>query len=317
MDRIDSYLEELAEAQHGAITRAAARNAGLSARRLHHRIERGSWCPDGPRVLHHKGAPRSKHYLVMRAVLDAGAGAVLSHTSAASWWGLPGYDLRHLHVTRPRGITSSPTAFARLHEVKMLRPQDVTVLDGIPIVRPERAVLELCASVHPERAERAVDAAWSRGLLSGRSCRLFLEAMAASGRNGIVLLRQLLETRPDDYIPPASNLEGRVKDILAGAVLGEWRRQMDTGGETWSGRVDFRHALLPAIIEVQSERYHKALTYEADDQRRVEQLKADGFAVAEVWDTDVWLHKHVVIAAAHTVVAEARALLASDRYSPL
>jgi very-short-patch-repair endonuclease len=137
---------------------------------------------------------------------------------------------------------------------------------------------------------------------------LFLEAMAASGRNGIVLFRQLLEKRPDDYVPPASNLEGRVKDILAGARLGEWRRQVDTGGETWTGRVDFRHAVLPAIIEVQSERYHKALTNEADDERRIKQLKADGFAVAEVWDTEVWLHKHVVIAAAREVLEEARAI---------
>jgi very-short-patch-repair endonuclease len=259
-------------------------------------------------VLHHKGAPRSKHYFVMRAVLDAGPGAVLSYTPAVAWWGLPGYDLRHLHTTRPRGITSSPAAFAQLHEVKMLRPQDVTVLDGIPIVRPERAILELCASVHPERAARALDAAWSRRLLSGRSCRVFLDAMAASGRNGIVVLRQLLETRGDDYVPPASNLEGRARDILAGAGLGEWRRQVDTGGETWTGRVDFRHAVLPAIIEVQSERYHKALTDTADDERRLKQLKADGFAVAEVWDTEVWLHKEVVLAKARAAIAEARAI---------
>ena len=121
-----------------------------------------------------------------------------------------------------------------------------------------------------------------------------------------MLLRQLLEKRPDDYVPPASNLEGRVKDILACAGLGEWRRQVDSGGETWTGRVDFRHATLPAIIEVQSERYHRALTDELDDQRRRKQLEVDGFAVAEVWDTDVWLHRQTVVAAARQLVADAR-----------
>lgn len=303
----DAFLQDLSERQHGAITRAAPREAGLSKDAQKHRVRRGEWVPDGPRVLRRTGAPRSESYRVMRAVLDAGAGAVLSHRSAAAWWGLPGYDLRTLHVTRPRGMTSSGSAFAQLHEVKALRAVDVAVLDGVPVVRPERVILELCGSVHPERAERALDAAWSRGLLSGRSCRAFLEAMAASGRNGIVLLRQLLDERPDDYVPPASNLEGRVKDILGGAALGEWRRQVDSGGETWTGRVDFRHAVLPAIIEVQSERYHAALTDRADDGRRRKQLEADGFFVAEVWDTDVWRHRAVVIAAARQVVAAASA----------
>jgi very-short-patch-repair endonuclease len=260
-------------------------------------------------VLRRSGVPRTKHYLVMRAVLDAGPGSVLSDSPAGAWWGLPGFDLRKLYVTRPRGITSYKPIFAELHEVLCLRAADVTILDGIPVVRPERLMLDLCATVHPKRAERALDAAWSRNLLSGRSCREFLEALAASGRNGIVLLRQLLETRPDDWVPPASNLEGRVKDILLSAGLGEWRRQVDTGGDTWTGRVDFRHAVLPAIIEVQSERYHKALTDTADDERRIKQLEADGFAVAEVWDTDVWYHRADVVATARKAVADARRLV--------
>jgi very-short-patch-repair endonuclease len=305
MDDVDRFLYDLAELQHGALARRSMYEVGLSRASRRNWVDGGGWEPDGPRVLHRKGAPKSKHYLVMRAVLDAGPGAALSHAAAAAWWGLPGYDLRVLHVTRPRGITSSPLAFGRLHEVKALRAVDVTVLEGIPVVRPERTILELCGSVHPGRAERALDAAWSKSLLSGRSCRAFLEAMAASGRNGIVLLRQLLEDRPDDYVPPASNLEGRVKDILAGAGLGEWRRQVDTGGATWTGRVDFRHAVLPAILEVQSERYHAALTHRADDARRRTQLEVDGFFVAEVWDTDVWYHRADVVTVARKVVRDA------------
>jgi hypothetical protein len=305
MDDIDAFLLDLAERQHGAITRAAARNAGLSYHALRHGIRRGEWEPDGPRVLHRAGAPRGKHYLVMRAVLDAGPGSALSGPPAAAWWGLPAFDLRRLVVTRPRGVTSYKATFAQLHEVLMLRAADVTVLEGIPIVRPERLILDLCASVHPQRAERALDAAWSRGLLSGRSCRMFLEALAASGRNGIVLLRQLLETRPDDYTPPASNLEGRVKDILAGAGLGAWRRQVDTGGESWTGRVDFRHERLPVIVEVQSERYHSALTDRADDERRRQKLEAEGFVVVEIWDTLVWFHRPDVVAVVRAAVRTA------------
>ena len=190
--------------------------------------------------------------------------------SAAAWWGLPGYDLRALHVTRPRGITSSPTDLrADSTRSRRSEPQDVTVLDGVPD-RPARADdPSSCArSVHPQRAERALDAAWSRGLLSGRSCRAFLEALAASGRNGIVArCDSCSKHRPDDYVPPASNLEGRVKDILAGAGLGEWRRQVDTGGETMDrpSRLPSRN---PAGDRRGPERAlsHSALTDTADDR---------------------------------------------------
>lgn len=127
MDDMDAHLLELAERQHGAMTRQAARESGLTYHALRHAISRGDWQPDGPRVLRRSGVPRTKHYLVMRAVLDAGPGSVLSDSPAGAWWGLPGFDLRKLYVTRPRGITSYKPTFAELHEVLCLRAADVTI----------------------------------------------------------------------------------------------------------------------------------------------------------------------------------------------
>lgn len=123
---------------------------GLSRKAMRHRIVSGDWVAHGPRVLRRAGAPWVRGSPLLRALLDAGPGAVLSHGTAAAWWGLPGFDLRTIEVTRPRGVTGTPVAFAdRLHEVLTLGADHVTVLEGIPIVRPERVVLELCASAHP------------------------------------------------------------------------------------------------------------------------------------------------------------------------
>jgi very-short-patch-repair endonuclease len=294
----DDELHELAAEQLGLVTRTDVRVAGLSRKALRHRIAQGDWIVHGPRVLQRSGAPWTTASTLMRAVLDAGPGAVLSHTAAAAWWGLPGFDLRTIEVTRPRGITGAPVAFADgLHEVLTLSTSQVTVLQGVPIVRPERLILELCATAHPARAERALDAGWAKALYSGASLRRTLEELARSGRSGIVLMRELLEARPPGWVPPASGLESRFMAVAREALLGEWRRQIDLGSsEHWCGRVDFVSADLPLVVEVQSERYHSALSDKIHDAARHADLEDAGFTVVEVWDTQLWYAKLEVVA---------------------
>jgi very-short-patch-repair endonuclease len=305
----DDALYEVAARQHGFVTRLQARTAGLSRDALLHRIRQGEWVPHGRRVLHRSGAPWTRASPLMRAVLDAGPGAVISHATAAAWWGLPGFDLLTVHITRPRGTTSARAAFAdHLHEVLDLSTDLVTVLDGVPIVRPERVVFELCATTHPLRAERALDTGWAKALYSGDSLRRIHRELACSGRGGTVLLRELLEARPPGWIPPASNLEARFETVTREALLGTWRRQVDLGTDSrWCGRVDFVSTTWPLVVEVQSERYHSALSDQIHDERRRQSLEDGGFVVVEVWDTQVWHARHDVVAAIRAGIARARA----------
>ena len=305
----DHELHELAAAQHGFITRADVRVTGLSRFALVHRIKRGDWTPHGRRALHRGGTPWNRASPLMRAVLDAGAGAVVSHTTAAAWWGLPGFDLLTVHITRPRGMTGAPTEFAdHVHEVLDLTTDQVTVLDGVPVVRPERAIFELCAATHPLRAERALDTGWSKALYSGDSLRRIHRELACRGRGGTVVLRELLRSRPAGWTPPASNLEARFETIMRGALLGAWRRQVDLGDDArWCGRVDFLSVQWPLVVEVQSERYHSALSDLAHDAVRRKGLEDAGVVVVEVWDRQVWHARQDVVAAVRDGIARAKA----------
>lgn len=301
-------IRKLAEDRHGFARRHDARAAGLSRWQVRAQIDAGEWIEEGPRVLRRAGAPWTKASSLMRAVLDAGPGAVVSHGTAAAWWGLPGFDLLTVHITRPRGLTGCRVSFGQVvHTVLDLSTHQVTVLDGIPIVRPERLAFELCACVHPLRAERAIDTGWSKGLFSGPSLRRLHAELAERGRKGTVVMREILDARPPGYVPPASGLEGRVKQILAEAGLGEFRRQVDLGDDRWVGRVDFLHEKLPVIVEVQSERYHTALLDEAHDAARKAALEAAKFVVVEVWDTDVWHRRTAVVDAVREGLRRARA----------
>ena len=234
---------------------------------------------------------------MLAAVLDAAPGAFACGPTAAALWGVSGHRLTPVHVARPERLSGRRTHLAVLHEIARLRERHVTVLDSVPIVRPEVVVLQLCASEHPDRAARALDNLWRRRLVSARSLRRTLDELAAQGRNGVRVMRVLLDERGDDYVPPASNLEHRFAAILEQAGEPPMRRQVDSGGDRWIGRVDFRDERLPLIVEVQSEAYHSALTDKHDDERRLASLRSAGFEVIEVTDTQVWHHPGDVLEA--------------------
>ncbi len=304
----DDALYELAEAQHGFVTRFQAQCAGLSRAALLHRMRHGDWTPHGRRVLHRSGTPWTRASPLMRAVLDAGPGAVVSHTTAAAWWGLPGFDLLTIHITRPRGTTCAPVVFAdHVHEVLDLTSEQVTVLDGVPIVRAERVIFELCATTHPLRAERALDTGWAKALYSGASLRRIHRELACRGRGGTVLLRELLRARPPGWIPPASNLEARFETIVREALLGTWRRQVDLGDDVrWcGGRLRFDHA--PADRRG-AERALPLSPHRPSPRRRpAERLEDAGLVVVEVWDRQIWTPRHEVVAAIREGIVRANA----------
>lgn len=284
----------LAERHHGVVSRSLLRAEGLTRQAVHDLWRSPQWEPVTQEVARRRGTPRTDGQRLALAVLDAGSAAWLSHLTAARWWGLRGCPLVPVHVVRVASSTRPPR-LARLHRVRRLPAQWVTELDGVPVVRPELCALQLFACCRPARAERLVDRLWSDRLLSGRSLRAFLSEMGRSGRNGTAGLRAYLRARPTDYVPPASGLESRVMEILATAGI-DARRQVDLGdGEAWTGRVDFLVVGHPLVIEVQSERHHRALCDERADRKRHDALRRAGFTVVEVTDVEVWTLPGVVV----------------------
>ncbi|MDX6623705.1 MAG: hypothetical protein QOE75_1637 [Solirubrobacterales bacterium] len=78
----------------------------------------------------------------MAAVLACGPGAVLSHWSAAALWGFRSHRGGLIHVTSPR--KSKPHGPIRRHRA-LLRPDEVTTHDGIPVTTVPRTNLDLAA----------------------------------------------------------------------------------------------------------------------------------------------------------------------------
>ena len=250
-----------------------------------------------PRVARRRGTPETDLQRVMAGVLDTGPSSYVSHTSAAAHWGVPGFELFPLQVIVVRAGRQYPSDLATIHRPRHLPDPFSTVLDGVPVVRPALMALELCGTVHPLRAERALDAAWTRRLCSGASLRRELATLLVRGRTGTTLIRELLARRGDDYVPPSSSLEARFEWVLEKAGVPPLDRQVDAGDDTaWCGRVDYRDRDVPLVVEIDSERFHSALVDKEADAAREAALCRAGFLVVRLTEHQVWHRPHDVVA---------------------
>jgi very-short-patch-repair endonuclease len=285
---LDADLRRLAERQHSVVGRHQSRDLGATRSQLEHRAQGPDWERATPNVLRLRGSPTTDLQRAMTAVLDAGAGAVLSHQSAAALWELPGFRLRALEVTSVRIGPRRDQRLAKLHLTRVLPAPHVTRNDGIPVTTPARTVFDLAAVVHPLRVKRALETAWSKRLLDGVGMAAVLDDLGKRGRAGTTVIRELLADRGPGYIPPDSGLEARFNDILIRDGQRPMERQVHVGGDTWLGRVDFYDRAARLIVQIDSERYHAALVDREADEAQTAALKAAGFEVLRFTDFEVW-----------------------------
>lgn len=189
----DEAIARLAARQHGVVSRAQLRSAGIGdgsiARRIQssrlHRVHRGVYL-----VGHTAAPPRSRE---MAAVLACGPRAAVSHRSAAGLWGLLSPDrLSAVDVTVVDSWAQSRPG-VEVHLARRLEKRDVRQLDSIPITSPARTLLDLAAVVPPDAFERALAEAEARRLVHQRDLADVLSRNR--GRRGAATLRAFSSVR--------------------------------------------------------------------------------------------------------------------------
>ena len=253
------------------------------------------------------GSPRTFAQRCMTAVLDSGEGAVISHLGAAVLWQLPGFAPGQLHVSRTRARNRRKTDLATVHEPRLLPAHHSTLIDGIPVTTVARTVFDLAGCVHPLRAERALDNALARKQVDLDVLRRVAIELFEHGRTGSALMRQLLDDRGVGYIPPASGLEARFFSVVVGAGLELPERQVDLGGETWAGRVDYYYRRLRLIVEIDSDRHHTSKLDAEADARRDAALRAAGFRILRITEDQLENRPGEVVTLLRAALSEAAA----------
>jgi len=276
--RLDAAICELAATQYSCVAVWQLRDLGADSKEITRLRRSSGWQEVSQRVLIRTGSPSTEEQQACAAVLEAGPLAGLGSVSGSALWGLgSSYRLLPAHIITDENAKSFPGVIGHIYARVGIPDHWMTTYRGIRVARPELCIYQLCGHENPLRAERALDMGLSMGLVTIPSMRACLQEIRRRGRNGTTVLDGFLEERPLDYVGPATGLERRFIEVIGG----EWRRQVESGGELWGGRVDFRHLVQPVIIEVQSERYHGALSYRRDDEARRARLESAGFIVEE------------------------------------
>jgi hypothetical protein len=296
---LDEAIRATTARQYGLINRRQIRDLGGSRTEVAHRIAKGILNPITIEVLELAGSPSSEGKTALAAVLDAPLGAMLSHTSAASWWDLPGFrvDEGQLHVTVPRQGAPRRGRLSTIHYQQDLSADHLMILRGIPVTSPALTVFHLASMLSINRTARACDNGWSMRLFDGLDLHHLLKVLGASGRNGIGTMRAILKDRPPEYVPPQSGLEARYCQLVVEDGMPEPERQVNIFGRRWIGRADFRFHDLPLVVELLSVRFHASLLDAASDQERFEAFRQAGQHVIAFWDFEVWHNPGYVVRA--------------------
>jgi very-short-patch-repair endonuclease len=191
-------VAELAERQWGVVTRAQLAQSGLEERgisrwvdeRRIHRVHPGVYAVGHP-ALGIEGK-------LAAALFYAGAGAALSHTTAASWWGIVKTEPRCLHICVP----------GRRRSLKDLRVHREKRFERVwhkrfPLTQPAITLLDIASVVRITELRRALAEAEYLRLVTLDE----VAAVLGRGRPGSAALRAALDCHRPELARTKSLLE--------------------------------------------------------------------------------------------------------------
>ena len=211
----------------------------------------------------------------MAAVLACGAGARLSHGTAARVWGLDdgGPDPR-IHVGVVRGHPS-PGPDVCVHRLRDDDPESVVRHEGLPLTTPARTLLDLAGYLAASQLERAVARARRQELVIDDDVARLLARHPR--RRGVGRLRAIMALDGGPAFT-RSEAEARLLELVRRGGLAAPRVNARVAG--WE--VDFVWTRARLIVEVDGYAFHASTRAFERDRERDATLMGAGYRVARV-----------------------------------
>ena len=274
--RPDQRVAVVAAEQWGVVSLTDLRNCGLTHKAVRTRLRSGRLhrLYEGVYAVGHPALPLEGLFLA--AVKAWGDGAVLSHFSAAAFWGLVDWDGRHPEVTIPRSVGGNRPGI-RVHRSGVLESRDLTIRQGIPVTMPARTLIDLAAVVDQRQLRRAVRQALS--LKRVRMAQLGEVLARLRPRRGCAKLALVLA---DGHMPTRSELEDVVLELIlrAGFEPPEVNVPLRIGGRFIIP--DFRWPEQKLVVEADGATWHDNKLAREDDAERQALLESHGERVVRV-----------------------------------
>jgi very-short-patch-repair endonuclease len=270
-----TQVKALAAQQHGVVSRRQMLRAGISRHWIDLHLKKG-WLEPLHRGVYQVGPVEAPHRREMAALLTCGAGAVLSHQSAAALWELlPSPEPRMpVAVSTTRNLRGRESGI-RVFRVTSLGADEVSSLNSLLLTSASRTLLDLAGSLSARELERAMSRADRQRLLDRKELELLLSRYPRRpGRTGL----QTLLASPDGPALTRSEAEERFIALIrkGGLRLPEMNVMM-RGFE-----VDAFWRAERLVVEIDGFAFHSARAAFEWDRQRDGVLTAAGLRVLRI-----------------------------------
>jgi hypothetical protein len=273
--RGDQHLFAAAADRRGVFTYRDALQAGLTARQATYRAAK-IWARVHDGVFRLPGAPATWESDLVAACRAATEPVGVSHRAAAQIYDLPGrQELVEITCRRWRR-TQSPGIV--VHESTRFGPEDIQVVDGIPVSIPERVLLELAGwNPSPNYVEAVIHAARRKRLITYESTLETFSRLARPGVRGVRAMRVALERWTLNTAE--SEMETRLLQVLRNGGLPEPVLQYEVHNDRgeFVARVDAALPQWRITIDYDSKQEHSDEFQLARDARRRDEILAAGY----------------------------------------
>jgi predicted transcriptional regulator of viral defense system len=264
----EQTVAEIASRQYGVISVAQLVDLGLTRQAVAarardgrlHRLHRGVY------AVGHRHLTTEGRWLA--AVLASGPSAVLSHRHALALWQLRPHPSGPIDITvLSRGRRRR--AGIRFHCVRVLAPQDVTVVNAIPVTSVPRTLLDYARTATTHQLRTALEAAERLELFDGGAIHALLDRSPGKATTKIrTVLAEMTGTIPWSR----SELERQFLELIREAGLPEPQVNMSVTGAA----ADFYWPAQRLVVEADSWGFHRTRAQFEEDRRRDAQRTLDG-----------------------------------------
>ncbi len=219
----------------------------------------------------------------MAACLHLGPCAALSYRAAATLTGMIGFKTRRLEVTVTKRRNRSGKHRIVIHvPQEPIPPEDITTINGIPVTKPARTLLDL-ATVEPEEViDRCLDDALRRRLVSLPFLDRWLADPRRKRHRGARLLQRLVDERATRGVTESPIETELLKLIRARGILLPMLQFVVTDAGRFVARLDFAYPEQRVAIEVDGFLYHDTRATFDEERARGNDLETLGWRVLRV-----------------------------------
>lgn len=274
---LNPRVQRLFRDQHGLVSRAQAREAGVSESAIQRRLSSGEWLVAAPGVYRLPSAKPTFWHRAAAVCLQGAPHTAVSHGTAAYFYELDGFNRwapKVIQVSIPEDERLRPPSGVEVFRARRHSPQYFRHRIGVAVTSPQRTLVDLAGFLDEAKLDVTVDSALRKYPELEAVLLKVVNGLDDRAYPGLSTLRELLHDR--QVTDSALEVEVRRLSWAAGLPKPEIHFNV-CHRDRWIGEVDFAWVDAKVCIPAHSLLFHTRSKQFYRDQEQTSELIAAGW----------------------------------------